>query len=235
MAKTYLHCGWKGFVRKMNEADRLISENHLSESVLNDRLEVLAFCRQAFSSGKSFAEMETKERKRIAGLISGDGKEADFKFFGSMSGAGHFSGAVSSNRIEISDALDLIPMQGKVTKEMYLAYVEKIKEGFTETGGVGIATLTRLLAMKRPDYFFCLDRENIEILADLFDQDIPFTWNISMAERYWDELILTIQKFPWWKTQQLRDAGEKELADGRVAMLDLLIYSRQQFDHSKLL
>src|SRR5262249_50503526 len=71
-----------------------------------------------------------------------------------------FKAAIRDNRQEISDALDAIPPAVEpVTKADYMRFVRLFRGAFPNGGG-GLATGTRLLAMKRPDVFVCLDRKN---------------------------------------------------------------------------
>jgi hypothetical protein len=60
--------------------------------------------------------------------------------------------------------LDWTPLGGPVQRGDYEAFIRGYKAAFPKRNGQpfrhGLATATRLLAMKRPDYFVCLDKAN---------------------------------------------------------------------------
>lgn len=238
MSKNHLRYNWKTFVNKMEKANDKLTPLYYDEdddsSVLGDRLDVLAYCREAFHSS-SFAEMTDDQRIRIAGLIKKVEGEPDFGYFGRMAGAGYFKGAINKNHPAVSEALDLIPLEGEVSKVDYLAYIEKLKEPFAETGGLAMATATRLLAMKRPDYFLCLDNENVNEIGELLNRNFPHNRDISMAPKYWEDIVESLREYPWCGEPKPIDEYEEELAMGRVAIVDMLSYRLKASDHDKLI
>lgn len=94
---------------------------------------------------------------------------------------------------------------------------EKIKKLY----GDGIATASRLLAMKRPDYFICLNSQNRNGLR----KDFSLSSNIRYEE-YWNNLITIIIYSVWWSSSCPRDNSEKQIWQFRVAMLDIIYYQQ---------
>lgn len=202
---------WNDFFQAVtNERDER------GDSTLDRRLFVLDQAKKRFNHHRHFKDMPKETRYEVAGIVRD--KTSEHGWFGSMSGAGKFKGAVNRNDIHLSKALDRIPSQGSVTRKQYLAYVKEFLKAFPKGGG-GIATATRLLAMKRPDVFVCLDKENERRLCEAFDSPQSVTW-----EAYWDVIITQIQACRWWKGRRPVSGREASVWDGRAAFLDAMFY-----------
>jgi hypothetical protein len=185
------------------------------------RLAVLTATRKWFSE-RSFSEMDSDTRKKVAGFYVGEDRSVDWLLFGSMKGAGYFKNVVIENEPELSSALDAIPSSGPVSRDHYLHYVEKFKAAFGTRRGGGdgsVATATRVLAMKRPDYFVCIDSKNRSALCRAFG----VRQSIDLQD-YWDSLCERIYEAAWWDSPRPSDLTEKEFWHGRVAFLDALFY-----------
>lgn len=184
----------------------------------HERLEVLAVFRQRFLDYPRFNDMPRASRQGIAGLPRSDINNS--LWFGSMKGAGKFGGRIRHDDEAFSLALGHIPMEGVVTKKQYDAYVADYLKAFPD-GRDGIATATRLLAMKRPDTFVCVDKANKKGLGE----DIGISQAAAIDyERYWNEVILRIQSSPWWQSPEPTQADAREAWHGRTAMLDAIFY-----------
>jgi HKD family nuclease len=183
------------------------------------RCDLLNLVRAAFEKANHFQEMELGLRKTIAGLPT-DFNEY-WAWFGSMSGAGYYHQAVNNNNPHISAALDEIPLHGPVSREHYEAYIAEFVQAFPNgRHGVGIAS--RLLALKRPDYFVCFDSKNKKELC----QDFEIKQTGMDYERYWEEIIERVTDSAWWNEPRPRDALAGTVWDGRAAMLDAIFYRR---------
>ena len=156
-------------------------------------------------------------RKELAGFVVGD-EEIRWTRFGSMKGAGYFKQAVNQNNDYISLALDQIPLEGSLSSKQYQGFADLFQKAF-ESGGAGIATATRLLAMKRPDYFVCLDSKNKGRLCKAFG--IPKSIRF---DNYWDLIVERIIDSVWWCSEEPTDPVELAVWNGRVAFLDSLFY-----------
>ncbi|GEP59661.1 phospholipase D family protein [Reyranella soli] len=178
--------------------------------------------------GKAFSELDTIERRAIAGMV--DEEQAgvvpslarlDWKLFGSMLGAGELQKRINANNPHISTALEHIPPQGEVTKDQFDLYCEEFQRAFQDAERQPrVASITRLPALKRPDYFVCVNDEN----RKGFGHDIGFPPSTLRIDRYWNEVVEPLIQTSWWR--MARPPGPSgRLWDGRVAMLDVLYYA----------
>ncbi|WP_084332415.1 phospholipase D family protein [Marinobacterium jannaschii] len=183
----------------------------------SERCDLLTEVNNCFKKHSSFSEMGLGVRKTIAGLPN-EWNE-NWAWFGSMRGAGYFHQAINNNDPYISEALDSIPVEGRVDRSMYLEYIDVFRRAFPN-GRDGIGIASRLLALKRPDQFICLDSKNKTVLLNDF--------NVKKSgldyDRYWDDLIARITDSVWWNTPRPVDDVDKKVWDSRAAMLDAIFY-----------
>ena len=174
---------------------------------------------------KNFAQMEITERKAIAGLKS-DFMGYEWGWFGSMQGAGKFKQNVNNNYQFLSDCLDKIPLSGIITYEQYMAAVNTYLNGDSENERKGLGTFTRLISMKRPDYFICVNKKNLATLCKDFGiiQAELTNKKYDIYENYWKQIIGRIQNSLWWNSPCPTDELEKQIWKGRAAMLDTIFY-----------
>jgi len=166
-------------------------------------------CQELFARYKRLARMSFRDRQFVAGTI----REAGW--FGSMIGAGAFKKRLNGAPAGIDAALDRIPMKGSVAQRQFEAFA-------AQYGGkrAGVATASRLLAMKRPDLFICVDSKNRSGIAAAFG--VPAS-SLLTFEGYWD-LIQRIWSCPWWNTPPPKAALDRRIWSARVALLDSLYY-----------
>jgi hypothetical protein len=205
---------WQEFV------SRVKSEKHHS---LADRLRVLNAVREYFVNSR-FGEMDLGKRLRIAGVApqeSGPTGLLNWGFFGYMGVAGRFVGSVKRNDQNLSAGLDCIPVDGLVAEDDYLAFIEFFQKAFPQGGG-GLAVATRLLCMKRPDTFICIDKKNRAKLCE----DFGIAWSNMDHERYWSEIIERVRLMKWWNAPRPAGKEDEEIWLGRTALLDALYYEQ---------
>lgn len=187
------------------------------------RVKLLGAARSYFIENDNFSLFDKISRREVAGIASGaeSQSDVDWGWFGSMKGAGKFQNRINTNNICISNALDEIPLEREINRSDYLSFVREFKKAFPD-GGAGVAIASRLLAIKRPDYFVCLDKKNRPKLCAEFDisQSISF-------EEYWDEIIERIIDSVWWQSEKPRNKSEAKAWDGRSAMLDSIFYEEE--------
>jgi hypothetical protein len=201
---------WNAFMDKVN-----VDQYHS----LTSRIKVLEVAKNLFKIIDSFCDLADDERKFIAGIpntLPVD-KDVDWGYFGSMKGAGIYKNRIIANDLNISKALDEIPFSGQITKKHYQRFLKHYKKTFE---GNYLATATRLLAMKRPDTFVCLDSKNKSALCKDFD----ITQSGLDYERYWDEIIKRIYDSNWWLNPEPKNNIEKSVSGSRAAFLDSLYY-----------
>jgi HKD family nuclease len=191
------------------------------------RMQLVRAIQQMFAKTASFGGLAVAEWKGIAGVLGeSEAHEAgldnlDWGWFGSMGGAGTFAELIGRKDRRLAAALDRVPKRGEVSEEQFDAYVT----GFTQTfaGSSRTARLgpaTRLLAMKRPDTFVCVNGGNTKGLA----KALAFAPTTLSLDNYWERIITPIRLAPWYNAP--RPAGDDmELWDARVAMLDAIYYA----------
>jgi HKD family nuclease len=209
---------WKRYLAKVKE-----DKTH----GFRERLALLKVIAGYFDLYDSFNDMPLPVRKGIAGLPN---KAIDrWGWFGSMKGAMTFGGLINSEESAFSLALDEIPADGPITRAHYDAYIAKYLKPYRGKGKGkgkdGIATATRLLAMKRPDVFLCVDAMNRQRLA----KDIGIIRAEKLNyDRYWDEVVMRIANAPWWQSPEPSNSTEKAVWLARAAMLDAIFYEHKK-------
>ncbi len=191
---------------------------------IDDRLAVLRGARQLFDSVSSFKKLSKLQRKAIAGIIGRnesldtelDG--LDWGWFGSMKGAGSFKNRIIDNDPHLSTALEYIPSTGEVTEDDYKRFSIEFHLAFKNSKRQGgVPTASRLLAMRRPDYFVCVDSKNAKGLG----ADVGFSPSYLTLENYWELVVEPITQARWWNEN--RPTGKNgRIWDARAAMLDVI-------------
>ena len=181
------------------------------------RCQLLELAHDAFKEYKAFSNMEKGLRKTIGGLPNDLNEHAGW--FGSMKGAGYYHQAINNNDASISRSLDFIPFDGAVTRDHYDYYISEFVNAFPN-GGHGVGIASRLLALKRPDYFVCLDSKNKSNLCN----DFGIKSTNMTYDRYWDDLVCRIHDSVWWNSPKPGSQLERKVWKGRAAMLDAIFY-----------
>jgi hypothetical protein len=187
---------------------------------LEIRIKVIEISRMLFTEEKHFKDLSEDKRKFIAGIpnkLNVDDSDI-WAYFGSMKGAGIYKNKIKENDENISKALDQIPKTGQITKSHY----DKFLYYFTKTfKGNYLGTATRLLAMKRPDIFVCLDSKNKSALC----KDFKIKQADMDYERYWEDIIERIYDSEWWQNPDPKSEEEIKVSEARAAFLDCIYYN----------
>jgi len=181
---------------------------------MQERLQVLREVRQLFAQKVHFCDFDYVERRKIAGLFKS--ANPNFLLFGSMQWVGRFKQAVKDNNEGISLALDEIPLDGDISREHYQRFTGRFLKAFERAG---MALASRLLAMKRPDTFVCVNNQNREGLVQALQISLS-----RDAKAYWD-LIERVRACTWWKVPPPAAGDEREVWSARAAFLDALFYT----------
>ena len=194
---------------------RVMAEQHPpGRPLMEERLQVIRAIRQLFAQKTHFCEIDYLGRRKIAGLIKA--AKPDFLLFGSMQWVGYFKQAVKDNNEGISLALDEIPLDGDISRDQYQRFADRFLKAFKNSG---MALASRLLAMKRPDTFVCVNNQNKKKLFPAFRLN-----SSGEAEAYWD-LIEKVRACTWWKAPPPAAGDEREVWEARAAFLDALFYT----------
>lgn len=201
---------WKDFISKVKKE---VSHG------MKDRIKVLDIAQNAFKSTTHFKDISLDERKFIAGIPT------DIElwgYFGSMKGAGKYKKAIIQNSDIISQALDKIPLNGIISKAHYDAYIEAFRLALPYK--TFLATSTRLLAMKRPDVFVCVDSKNKKRLCKAFGIT---QGSLENPENYWEDVVMRIQDAEWYQNSIPKNKKERKVEQYKAAFLDALYYERE--------
>jgi phospholipase D-like protein len=163
-----------------------------------------------FKKKKRLSAMTIEERRHVAGL------EGEYKYFGSMVGAGYFKNHILSHPERLDRALDHIPSgRVSITYEQFEAFRRALPKKGMGKPAVG----SRLLAMKRPDRFMCVDSANRTKLSQVFGLS---QGGLNTYDGYW-ELLQLLWGCAWCKSP--RPSGKHRQAwDARVALVDAFYY-----------
>jgi HKD family nuclease len=194
-------------------------QNEQPQTRFNDRLKLLQGTHEIFTANQSLVKMTLDERKKICGTAVED--EVKWRLFGSMAGSIVLKKRIADNDLRLSEALDLIPAVGPVSKEHYDDYVSNLRKTFVyEKGFQGLAVATRLLCIKRPDHFVCIDGKNINGVT----KALGLNPNKLKIDTYWDAVIEPIMESPWYQSNPSPTGDEKIAWNFRGAMIDALFY-----------
>lgn len=206
---------WSDFVRRVKK------DKHHS---LKDRLSVLERAATLFASGKSFEKMTRDERRALAGTYGSKEATLDglpWSWFGTMFGQGDFKNLVNTAPERLSKALGEIPLSGDVTEQQYRAFAKTFREAFkNKTHKGGVSTASRLLAMKRPDFFVGVNNANRRGLCEAYGV-AHFTLSL---DNYWERIVIPTQLSPWWRHSRPRTALLGLIWDNRAALADCIYY-----------
>ena len=224
--KSIFDLSWPEYYKKITN-----EMLHGHTNIYKRRVAIISTAGKLFKKNKKFCDMNEEERKFIAGMKNNITEEIFQSFehiegentgwFGNMRGAGYYTHEVIINNKELSLALDAIPISGKISKQHFLDFWEIFEKIFTRNF---VAPPTRLLCMKRPDIFICLNSANIK--------NIKKTFSIKKSKIdkhfYWDEIIERIFACNWWKNPMPNKDSTDEIviSSARAAFLDSLVYNR---------
>lgn len=192
------------------------------QSEIDERLAVLEKARELFETEIPFCQWDPEDRKGIAGW--GGDKSFRWEWFGGkMQRVQQFNDAISKNNKDgkaISNSLNKIGSTGEITYDQFRKYLDIMRKSFSKDS---VATVTRLLAMKRPDYFICISGANRDRLCHDLGLDKP---NSLSLDDYWEKIVRPIiTESNWWKEKpKLTNRLERRIWECRVAFLDVLCY-----------
>src|SRR3989304_817145 len=177
---------------------------HVFDHVEGSFLEVAEHCQAIFKKYSKFEDISEDDRSYVGGW-----KPGPSGLFGSMWGAARFKNIVLEKPDLIGKELNKIPLAGEITQQT-------IKNDFQEMfkfKGINIATATRLLCMKRPDYFIPVNGANKKLIKKIFG------YAPTDGESYM-KLQNTIIGFPWFQEQEpLGNKDEIRVWRNRGALL----------------
>lgn len=165
---------------------------------------------------------------RVAGLASQamaktDG--IDWDYFGNMKTAQmrpSFKALVLEEPSEVSDALNIIPLNGPVNEAHWNRYWTELRRIDAGRGSLGRGLATRLATVRRPDVFVSLNGASEDGLAKL----LGVRTNSLDGPTYWRRVIQEVQLTPWFVAEEPREPQEARAWRARSALLDSLVYEK---------
>ena len=193
---------------------------------IGQSIDLLRIAQEWFVKTPSFSNLSAAQRKAVAGIIGEYQKtdeqlNRDWGWFGSMKGMGDFANRIDQNDEFLARAIDSIPQKGEVTQAHYDRFSDLFIQAFANSERVGgVATASRLLAMKRPDTFLCVCKPNIIAASE----ELGFAKSTLSLKNYWDRVVKVIMLADWYNAEK-PDGIDADLWEYRVAMLDAILYA----------
>ena len=204
------------------EMDLMTWDSYVSKVQHTDgfeyRIALLDEAHDIISNHKRFQDIDPEVKKCLAGFrstMSGGIEEIDWKWFGS-NGLGVYQNAFNTTDV-FAKAIDMIPLEGEVTKQQFDAYCKV----FLSRWNNPLASATRLLCIKRPDTFVCVDTKNKDRLCKSFG--IPK--NSLTLDTYWEKIVMRVREASWFNDEgSSHSPMVRKIKKYQVAMLDALYY-----------
>lgn len=210
----------------------LYSEFLQSQATLHalpERLRLLTYVSGLVQS--PLGELISEDRLAILGKhhTSHDPKiyNFDVQWFGNTKTAKAFHELLSVNPQALDSAMAEIPATGEVSQAQYGAFINAFIDVMISAGDKpSLAVATRLLAIKRPDQFVVVNSSKLDELC----QGLNIAkFKLHDFEGYWLDVIGTIRKTHWYRSEEPSDASEKLLWDNRVILMDLLFWCGEDY------
>lgn len=188
-------------------------------------LKLLNVADELLNQGNDFSQSSVVERYLIGGVK--DNKAYNnypfgAQLLGDMQSFASFKKLLNKDPAGLAKLLKVIPTNGPVDGWHFMQFVDEFKQLFESNGfkQAYVFPATRLLSMKRPDQFLALD----QITGALFCQALAIKpLKNQDFQRYWDEIIVPIQKSPWFKADQPMDPAQLPIHRSRFALLERLV------------
>ena len=213
-----LKMDWAAFI---DEARK--DPNHHFET----RMRFLRYLQTLFARAQSFDDMSVSEWKAVAGIVHPDAvadsglEKHQIGWFGSMQGSGSFTKLIANKDDRIAKAIDCIPRRGPVRERDFGRFCTLFESAFADSARIGrTPTATRLLAMKRPDVFVCVNNGNKASLA----KALQFPPSTLSLHNYWKRVVEPIRLATWYNAPR-PEGRDAEAWDCRAVLVDAIYYA----------
>jgi hypothetical protein len=214
-----LNVGWTRFVRLLRGADGAPHDIFPRRDRLS-YVDAVTDVQRSFIRKRRLKGMTTEELRHVAGTRHND----RFAYFGTTSSVGNFSKLMLRSPARIDRALNNIPLgRGQaVSRTAFWAYINAFRRlaRTLPRPRPSIACWSRLLAMKRPDSFLCVNGRNLPQISRAFDLRADET---ETPEGYW-RLHEQIWTLPWCRSTPPQSSRMRSIWNARVALLDAFYY-----------
>lgn len=185
---------------------------------LDNRLKLLNKAGQIFS--KPLEKISDDEFLYIAGVYNRDEDDVYWEYFGTMKRTGLSNFKITKKIfIEMDECFNNKEFQ----KEEFIDFAKKIDK----IKGISLTAMSRLIAMRYPDRFYCITSANEPELLNKFliSKSIRNDSSYEKYKRYWNEIIEPVRQSPWYNSDKPTDPKELQVWKGRVILLDALFYN----------
>ena len=174
------------------------------------------YCKKVLKKGQAFLErgfnnLNAREKGCFVGKYKSccENDEINWHCFGDMR---RVLPTTFNRWACVSNALNIIPASNKkIQRKHYDDFLKELKKGVEIERGISFAS--RLLCLKRPDYFVCITQKNKKKLEELFNL------KLNTRENYWN-FIEEVHSAKWYREASKKD----ELYPYRMAILDAIAY-----------
>ncbi|WP_105253483.1 hypothetical protein [Pseudoalteromonas sp. T1lg75] len=161
----------------------------------------------------------------------------DVEFFAGTKNNKAFAQILDDQPQAVEAALAHIPLTDEVSLEHYQAFVLAYLQLFTGSDDKPtLAPATRLLAMRRPDVFTPITNAKSDTLCAALNVT---RLNNRDFERYWQDIVSTLARQPWFAMAQGDNEQEQRLVDIKALLPCLFYYfdknAMEQSNYFKLL
>ena len=163
-----------------------------------------------FRKAPVFADISKSDRQFLMGMGRSSG------FIGTMRAAGYAKEIVNEAPAKVGAALDLVPLDGPLTRGL----IEEVLKKLTKLKGVKVGVASRLLAVKRPDVFVSVNNGSKPKLARLIQGK-----RIETVKQYL-ALLNHIWSTEWYASREPEDDHGASIWRRRAALLDAALYEQ---------
>ena len=208
---------WKSYYQTINE---LSNGFEIAPS-----LKLLHIADELLNQANDFSQSSDLERYLVGGVQDNKVNNTysfDTRLLGDMQGFASFKKLVKKDPAGLAKLLKIIPSNGPVDGWHFMQFVDSFQQLFSTNGfkQAYVFPLTRLMTMERPDQFVALNKES----ADVFCKALSIKpLKNTDFQRYWDEIILPIQKSLWYKADMPMEVAELAIYRARFALLERII------------
>jgi len=144
------------------------------------------------------------------------------QLLGSMQGFASFKKVLKSDPQGLAKLVKIIPAYGRIDGWHFTQFIDAYQSLFADNGfkQTHLFPATRLLSMKRPDQFVAISAESVEFVCHAFEVKILKKQDF---QRYWDDIIVPLQKAPWFTSEQPEENNQAPIFRARMALFERFI------------
>ena len=228
LLENILNASWEDYYQSLHQLSRGFQ--------LPECLKLLSAADAVLNQGNDITNSSQVERYLVGGVFDSQVEKhygLSGSLLGDMQGFASFKAVLKKDPEGLAKLMKVVPATGPIDGWHFAQFIDSYKMWFADNGykQTHLFPATRLLSMKRPDQFVALSEVTNSLVCQAFSikplkkQDF---------QRYWDEIILTIQKTKWYKAYLPMEAAEQPFHRVRVALLERLAATPVEFSNVEL-